>query len=223
MATCKNCSAPMPANSNCCQYCGVRNDVDLQNKHDYTVQTQQSERICPVCHIPLQTIDLKVNGHLYIEHCQTCFGLFFDPGEIETLLDSSVSGVLNVNWQLIDNINQERYPTGQKVKYVKCPVCQMLMDRVNFGYRSGVVVDQCRAHGIWLDSGEISHLMEWKKAGGQLWNQQKEQQSKSEAENIDYPKVMRSARLTQSRPYFDDREEPDLLNTLSSLVFNLFR
>jgi hypothetical protein len=65
--------------------------------------------------------------------------------------------------------------------------------------------------------------MEWKKAGGQLWNQQKEQQSKSEAENIDYPKVMRSARLTQSRPYFDDREEPDLLNTLSSLVFNLFR
>jgi Zn-finger nucleic acid-binding protein len=213
----------MPANSNCCQYCGVRNDVDLQNKHDYTVQTQQSERICPVCHIPLQTIDLKVNGHLYIEHCQTCFGLFFDPGEIETLLDSSVSGVLNVNWQLIDNINQERYPTGQKVKYVKCPVCQMLMDRVNFGYRSGVVVDQCRAHGIWLDSGEISHLMEWKKAGGQLWNQQKEQQCKSEAENIDYPKVMRSTRLTQTRPHFDDREEPDLLNTLSSLVFNLFR
>jgi Zn-finger nucleic acid-binding protein len=40
------------------------------------------------------------------------------------------------------------------------------MSRVNFGYRSGVVIDRCTNHGIWLDSGEITHLMEWKKAGG---------------------------------------------------------
>jgi len=39
---------------------------------------------------------------------------------------------------------------------------------VCFAYRSGVVVDHCKDHGIWLDSGEITHLMEWKKAGGQL-------------------------------------------------------
>ncbi len=41
------------------------------------------------------------------------------------------------------------------------------MNRVNFAYRSGVVVDKCRDHGLWLKSGELIHLLEWKKAGGQ--------------------------------------------------------
>ena len=29
-------------------------------------------------------------------------------------------------------------------------------------------------HGIWLDNGELTHLMEWKKAGGQLLHEQTE-------------------------------------------------
>lgn len=219
MAVCKSCSAPLPANTNFCQYCGVRNDVDLQNRQDYTI-TAQSERICPVCHIPLQTIDLKVNGHLYIERCNTCFGLFFDPGEVEALLESSVSGVFSVNWQLLDNINQERYPVDQKVKYVKCPVCQVLMNRVNFGYRSGVVVDQCSKHGIWLDSGEIMHLMEWKKAGGQLWNQQQQQEKQDRKTSpLD---LNHDFSLHNSYPQFESDAEPDLLKTLSALVIKLF-
>lgn len=49
-----------------------------------------------------------------------------------------------------------------------------MMNRVNFGQRSAVVVDRCLHHGIWLDSGELIHLMEWKKAGGQILHQQTE-------------------------------------------------
>jgi Zn-finger nucleic acid-binding protein len=222
MAVCKSCSAPLAANTNICQYCGVRNDVDLHSKHDFSVETQQSNRICPVCHIPLQTIDLKINGHLYIERCQTCFGLFFDPGEIDVLLESSVSGVFSVNANLIDTINRERYPVNNKVKYVKCPVCQVLMNRVNFAYRSGVVVDQCAAHGIWLDNGEIIHLMEWKKAGGQLWEQQRAQPTKIDADEV-YAARMRSANLTPSyQVNLNRRSEPDLLNLLLKFVFKLF-
>jgi Zn-finger nucleic acid-binding protein len=210
------------ANTNICHYCGVRNDVDLQSKQDFTVETQQSERICPVCHIPLQTIDLKVNGHLYIERCQTCFGLFFDPGEIEELLESSVSGVFTVNPALIDTINQERYPANSKVKYVKCPVCQVLMNRVNFGYRSGVVVDQCKAHGIWLDSGEIIHLMEWKKAGGQLWDQQQRAQQTRPAEKIIPQDLNHDFSVRHNYPRIENESEPDLLHIVSRLVFKLF-
>lgn len=171
MTICKSCSAPLPANTNFCEYCGVRNDVDLQDQQNYTI-TAQSERICPVCHLPLQGIDLNVNGHFQIEHCTSCFGLFFAPGEIEALLDKAVSEVVTVNWQWLERINQERYPIDHKVKYLKCPECQVLMNRENFGYRSGVVVNLCSKHGIWLESGEMTHLLEWKKAGGQLWAQQ---------------------------------------------------
>lgn len=219
MAICKSCSAPLSANTNLCHYCGVRNDVDLQSQQDYTV-VGQSERICPVCDIPLQTIDLKLNGHLYIEHCSHCFGLFFDPGEIETVLENSVGNVFSINWQLLDNINQERYPADHKVKYVKCPVCQVLMNRVNFGYRSGVVVDQCSKHGIWLDSGEITHLLEWKKAGGQLWNQQQQQEKPArKPPPLDFSDY---ANQRGSYSVYENNSKSELLKTFATLLFELF-
>jgi Zn-finger nucleic acid-binding protein len=226
MAVCKSCSAPLAANTNLCQYCGVRNDVDLQARQDYTVTSQLSDRLCPNCHTFLQTIDLKINGHFYIERCDTCFGLFFDPGEVEELLESSVAGVFSANLALIDTINQERYPLAHKVKYVKCPVCQVLMNRVNFGYRSGVVADQCKAHGIWLDSGEIIHLMEWKKAGGQLLDRQKQEQTAGVKSEIAYKEIMRAANQTQRKPRFEveqkEEDKPLLLKILSGVVSVLF-
>jgi Zn-finger nucleic acid-binding protein len=172
MARCTSCSAPLLANTNRCLYCNSRSDVDLHAKHPYRVEKSVTHRICPNCDKPLQTIRLKMAEPLYIERCHTCFGLFFDKGEIETVLQNSVSNVFDINRQHIDNINKDRYPKQQKIRYVKCPECRRHMNRVNFGNRSGVVVDQCIIHGIWLDSGELTHLLEWKKAGGQLLHQQ---------------------------------------------------
>jgi Zn-finger nucleic acid-binding protein len=131
-----------------------------------------------------------------------------------------VAEATEINWQLIDNINQERYPTQQKIKYLKCPVCQMLMDRVNFGYRSGVVVDQCRLHGIWLDNGEITHLMEWKKAGGQLGAQQQKLQTREERKNLALD-LHRDVNLHSYSRQNADAESDDLLKTLSDVVATL--
>ncbi|CAG0976203.1 hypothetical protein ARNL5_02086 [Anaerolineae bacterium] len=167
MANCKNCAAPLAANTNICEYCGTRNDVDLQNIPSYNT-TQFSGKHCPCCDIPLQIIGLELNRPFCIERCPDCLGLFFEPNELETLLDCSISHVYSFNFQLLDNINNERYQKETKIQYVRCPVCQVLMNRVNFAYRSGVVVDKCKAHGIWLNSGELIHLLEWKKAGGQI-------------------------------------------------------
>ncbi len=215
MAICKHCSAPLKANINRCQYCGVRNDVDLESKHQFTIKAPYSNRICPHCEVALQTIDLKVNGHLYIERCSECFGLFFDPGEIDILLNSTVSKAETVNLKHIQAINQDRFQ-AKKVKYIKCPVCQMMMSRVNFGYKSGVVIDQCREHGIWLDNGEITHLMEWKKAGGQLLAAQKTPRKQPRKSTNILPKNTYQSNVSPSI------EEPDLLKSLSSFVLHLF-
>lgn len=172
MAICHHCSAPLKANTNRCQYCGVRNDVDLGNRQELRSQSPTSERLCPHCAIALQTIDLKIDGHLYIERCQQCYGLFFDLGELDSVLNSVIPTIKKVNLKQIRAINKDRYQS-KKVKYIKCPVCQMMMRRVSFAYRSGVIIDQCPQHGIWLDNGEMTHLMEWKKAGGQWLHQQK--------------------------------------------------
>jgi len=109
MARCNSCSAPLKANSNRCEYCGVRSDVDLHSKYDYSISEHLSERICPSCNIKLNTIELavdkKTKESLNVERCNKCFGIFFDPGELETLIENSVSNVFAINQEQLDNIN----------------------------------------------------------------------------------------------------------------------
>ncbi|HLO25660.1 MAG TPA: zf-TFIIB domain-containing protein, partial [Geobacteraceae bacterium] len=119
--------------------------------------------------IPLQTVRVDTGAGLFaIERCERCYGLFFDVGEVQAFLEASVLPAFSVNLREIATINEDRASFNRPVRYIKCPECGVLMNRVNFGSMSGVVVDQCKEHGMWLDNGELVHLMEWKKTGGQL-------------------------------------------------------
>jgi Zn-finger nucleic acid-binding protein len=40
------------------------------------------------------------------------------------------------------------------------------MNRKNFAERSGVIVDVCKAHGIWFDHGELPRVLAFVEAGG---------------------------------------------------------
>lgn len=182
MANCVSCSAPLPGRSNICKYCGRRNDTDLRGIHKYTVVRPETERTCPRCNVSLLTINFKTNEKFYIERCAQCMGLFFDSGELEALLEQSVSNVFHIDRLRLNTINKELYYHDKKmVKYLKCPVGGEYMRRVNFGARSGVVVDRCRNHGVWLDGGELKRLLEWKKSGGQLLHEQRNQKRQKQA------------------------------------------
>jgi Zn-finger nucleic acid-binding protein len=106
-------------------------------------------------------------------------GLFFDNNELEALLELSVSNVFRIDRKRLDTINSETYhrETSQ-AHYIKCPVCREFMGRRNFGAKSGVIVDRCSTHGVWLDGGELKRLLEWKKAGGQLLHEMLTQDDK---------------------------------------------
>ncbi|MGH7295701.1 MAG: zf-TFIIB domain-containing protein [Polyangiaceae bacterium] len=53
-----------------------------------------------------------------------------------------------------------------EVRYVHCPSCGQMMSRMNFGRRSGVILDVCREHGTWFDAGERAAVLEFVHAGG---------------------------------------------------------
>ncbi len=193
MANCSSCSAPLSGQSTICEYCGRRNDIDLRGIHQYTVMRPETERICPRCTTPLQTINLKKGDKFYIEQCTRCMGLFFDLNELEALLEMSVSNVFRIDQSRMNTINKELYHRDpEHKKYVTCPVCSRFMHRSSFGAKSGVIVDRCLNHGVWLDGGELKRLLEWKKAGGQLLHEKiKQRKKKSRSKH--------SKRLHQSR------------------------
>ncbi len=180
MAKCSNCSAPLPPNTIRCDYCGSRNDTDLKGIHHYTTHEIESNRVCPRCTTSLRTIDLKIKGKFLIERCDNCFGLFFDPGELEALLEASVKNVFDIKRDRFKSINKTMRNTEYGVNYIKCPVCSNIMNRVNFGTKSGVIADRCKDHGVWLDGGELRHLFEWMKAGGKLLHQERLEELKNE-------------------------------------------
>ena len=183
MANCTNCAAPLPPGSIRCEYCGSRNDIDLKGINYYTTNEPESERICPRCNIRLRTIDLKLEGKFLVERCDQCLGLFFDTGELEALLQATVTNVFAIDRSRLDAAVAAKLGDDYGVTYIKCPVCAKVMNRVNFGVRSGVIVDRCKAHGVWLDGGELRRLSEWMKAGGKLLDQERQDElKKAEAE-----------------------------------------
>jgi Zn-finger nucleic acid-binding protein len=111
--------------------------------------------------------------------CGTCFGLFFPFFKLDIILnDLARFGFLKDMPRLTDLAHNA--PIEAKITYRKCPICAKVMNRTNFGRRSGVVTDQCHGHGVWLDAGELQRLVEWKNAGGKLVD---EEYSKEEARN----------------------------------------
>ena len=227
MARCNSCAAPLPPHTGVCEYCGSQTDIDLKGIHEFTVNRPESNRICPECDIPLQTLDLQVEGKFLIERCDTCLGLFFDPGELEALMDKSVSNVFSINRKRIDTLIRENREGDGRITYRKCPVCKELMHRINFGARSGVIVDQCKTHGVWLDSGELKRLLDWKKAGGQLLHERVKQRKKEEEQRQER---MRAYRETGSpgtvdgflsTPHTD--AQLDLVDTVATVLGKLFK
>lgn len=55
---------------------------------------------------------------------------------------------------------------ADKVRYVPCPECNQLMNRINFARCSGLVVDICKGHGTWFDREELSRIVEFIRGGG---------------------------------------------------------
>lgn len=229
MANCTNCSAPLPQDSIRCEYCGSRNDTDFKGVHYFTTHELESERTCPRCSIRLSTIDLGIDGRFLIERCDECLGLFFDPNELETLLQATVANVFTIDRRRLNSINTTK-SSDYGVSYLKCPVCSKIMNRVNFGIKSGVIVDRCKEHGVWLDGGELRHLFEWMKAGGKLLQQERdEEQRRNEMREQEKEKRKLQLEHSSQGTYSDDssftifggqlkKSDPDLFEVVARAV-----
>ncbi len=52
------------------------------------------------------------------------------------------------------------------VRYLKCPQCANIMNRMNYAEHSGIVINVCQPHGVWLDRDEIQQIIQFISSGG---------------------------------------------------------
>lgn len=171
----------------------------------------------------MQTVNVAAGDSFLVEQCATCHGIFFDPDELEALLDETVATTYQIDYEKLARLSDEVLPDRGRIRYRKCPVCQAFMNRVSAGARSGVVTDRCRDHGVWLDGGELRRLFEWRRAGGQLHHEkvaeQKPKPSQAFGERSAYP-AWDPEPSRHASGWRDDDDE--LVEVLISTVFRFF-
>ena len=87
---------------------------------------------------------------------------------------------LRIDHRLLQSLSETPRASQTDWRYRPCPSCGTLMNRTLHGKRSGVVVDRCRDHGLWLDAGELRQLLEWARAGGALLDLERRQEQAAE-------------------------------------------
>jgi len=144
---------------------------------------------CPRCE--RQTLVAVLVGGTLMDECSDCHGVWVDAEALERLVKEREQATF-------DAIDQRHAPGGpggaspavpaDSKMYIKCPECAQVMNRINFGKCSGVIIDVCKGHGTWFDANELPKIIDFVMSGGlekasQLQAERDKEREKKERQN----------------------------------------
>jgi Zn-finger nucleic acid-binding protein len=162
--SCPACFGSMFAGMKHCPWCGAKpsreDAVDI------------SAASCPRCSVKMFAVKVGKTG---VGECRKCGGLWVDAESFEQICRDreDQEQILGPAAPVKDRPKIET-PPGRM--YVPCPVCAKLMNRINFGNCSGVIIDWCKDHGSWFDKDELSHIVAFIQKGGLKKSRAREQE-----------------------------------------------
>jgi len=122
---------------------------------------------CPVCG-PERHLGNRRIGDVAVLECDRCAGLWLGTEPFKRLAERASREAFQID-RLVTSDRAEPAESGQSAgkgwRYRKCPVCQKMMHRRNYGRSSGVIIDACRDHGIWFDADELPRILAWIRSG----------------------------------------------------------
>lgn len=136
-----------------CSHCGSRSD-----RSEFS---SKLTRLCPRCQT---NTAVTVVGTVDLRECSRCDGIWADAEALQQICTDREQQAAVLGTAI--TIVAPEIAGMEKVRYVPCPVCKKLMNRVNFAKCSNVVVDVCKAHGTWFDKDELRRIVEFIQAGG---------------------------------------------------------
>lgn len=152
---CPHCFGMMFTGTKFCPRCGTeasRTEAGPEPHPGYS---------CPRCAVLMSSVGV---GDTTLCECSKCDGLWVDKDAFERLCaDREKQAPLLGRASLARDAKPD---APAQIRYVPCPRCGKLMNRVNFASCSGVIVDVCREHGTWFDRDELSRIIEFMRSGG---------------------------------------------------------
>lgn len=129
-------------------------------------ETSRGGGDCPGCGARLQ-VTMARHG-IELDACEECGGIWLDAGELEVITSGldPAPGFGAPDEAALRSRVERPAGSGTEVRYRECVRCREVMTRRNFGTISGVIVDECRRHGVFLDAGELEAVEAFLRAGG---------------------------------------------------------
>lgn len=105
---------------------------------------------CPHCGaVPLVALEYQ---RVEVDYCAQCRGVWLDAAEIELLYGDAAAA---------REFLRSRNPVPRGEAPRKCPECRRRMIKEATDGERPVVYDRCpRGHGLWLDQGELTAVLE---------------------------------------------------------------
>lgn len=155
---CPECCARNADASRYCGACGVVFDPQ-------PIEVAKREHPCPVC---TSLMSARAIGAIAIDECPTCNGIWCPAKGFEALVAAALESKKSSVTGEVEFVPRSRgaNPASQQIAYRKCPECDAFMQRRNFRKASGVIIDQCGAHGTWLDADELEQIAGYLLSGG---------------------------------------------------------
>ena len=163
---CPQCTGHLNPRANACPYCGSRVEADLKSG-SFRDLGPKPDLPCPECKAPLNVLEFDTTPPVEVERCNSCLGTFFNPGEVELLLQHFTTEVLWIDYHKLRRLEKE-IEYKKRGAHRACPVCGEQMSKLNFGSSRGIVIDSCDEHGLWIQNDKIKQLTEWWRAGGKI-------------------------------------------------------
>jgi Zn-finger nucleic acid-binding protein len=121
-------------------------------------------------------------GTTEVAECQSCDAMWIDRRRFADICEDREhhTTILGMAGMIPEPKPQESF------RYVRCPICAEFMLRVNFADYSGVIIDTCRAHGLWFEKNELQRIIAFIRAGGlDVARQRKIVELKSAAKHLE--------------------------------------
>lgn len=151
---CPSCFAPVFKGMKFCPACGA--------PVEHETARSDRTRSCPRCDKPLLSVAIAGTS---FQECSYCGGIWLDTATFEKICaDRDMQATAILYPSPASGLEQES--ATPKRYYVPCPECGELMNRKNFADCSGIVIDVCKLHGIWLDRLELQRIVRFIQDGG---------------------------------------------------------
>lgn len=214
---CPRCLAHISDQAKFCHHCGVALSPEA-------LLGQKTACVCPTCG-KASRLDNRQVGDVALLECRRCAGFWVSTKVFEQLIERAAHDSLGADWRL--ESTQQRTTTHPCIHqagpvYRQCPFCSKLMNRTNYGRRSGVIVDACKDHGVWFDADELASILDWVRSGGLAEAQRQEADEAARKERLD--EIDRHSR--QHSPFTRELHETDDVvhpaGILAALLMKLF-